>query len=190
MTDDSDDSDLFHSAMEDVTPLKKRDTVRWLKLPSDTRARDKEWEQQLDNPLTLGGLDIVPLGEPLMYRAEGIQSGVVDKLRQGKYAQQATLNLIGQPVEQCRQTLYLFVRRAAEANLRNLLIVHGKGRHDGAHGNIVRSYLKRWLPQFAEVQAFCSALPHHGGSGACYVALRKSDSARLDNREKHAHNQR
>lgn len=56
--------------------------------------------------------------------------------------------------------------------LRNVLIVHGKGRDDNAHANIIRSYgaLAGGTP---EVRAFCAALPHHGGSGACYVAPAK-----------------
>ena len=43
-----------------------------------------------------------------------------------------------------------------------MLIVHGKGRDDNAHANIIRSYLARWLVELPEVQAFCAALPHHG----------------------------
>ena len=78
------------------------------------------------------------------------------------------------------------MQEAKQQGLRNLLIVHGKGRDDKSHANIVRSYLARWLAEFQEVQAFCVALPHHGGSGACYVALKKSDAQRLENWERHA----
>ncbi len=74
----------------------------------------------------------------------------------------------------------------AEEGLRNVLIVHGKGRDDQSHANIIRSYLARWLEELPEVQAFCAALPHHGGSGACYVALRKSAQAKQETREQHA----
>jgi len=190
MTFNSDESDLFRNAMEDVTPLKDCSSILWLKSPAAGSPRGQQWEQQLDNPLTVGHLDILPVAEPLTFRAEGIQTGVLDKLRQGKYPQQASLNLLRQPVEQCRQALYLFMRQAQQDNVRNFLIVHGKGRHDTSHANIVRSYLLRWLRQFDDVQAFCCAQPHHGGSGACYVALRKSDLARLDNRERHARHSR
>ena len=111
---------------------------------------------------------------------------MLEKLRRGKYGQQASLNLLRQPVEKCRQMLFAFVVQAQKEGLRNLLIVHGKGRDDNAHANIIRSYLSRWLVELPEVQAFCAALPHHGGSGACYVALRKSPEAKLENRERHA----
>ena len=157
-----DDKSLFLGAMEDVQPLKR------------------------NNFLTTGYLDIVPLATALEFKREGLQSGVLEKLRRGKYGQQASLNLLRQPVEKCRQMLFAFVVQAQKEGLRNLLIVHGKGRDDNAHANIIRSYLARWLVELPEVQAFCAALPHHGGSGACYVALRKSPEAKLENRERHA----
>lgn len=133
-----------------------------------------------------GYLDIVPLATPLEFKREGLQSGVLDKLRRGKYSQQASLSLLRQPVEQCRQMLFAFMVQAQKEGLRNVLIVHGKGRDDQSHANIIRSYLARWLEELPEVQAFCAALPHHGGSGACYVALRKSAQAKQETWEQHA----
>lgn len=103
-----------------------------------------------------------------------------------KYDRQASLNLLRQPAERCRQMLYSFISQARRDGLRNLIIIHGKGREQNSHPNVVRSYLARWLTEFEEVQAFCVALPHHGGSGACYVSLRKSDEAKQENWERHA----
>lgn len=180
------DRDLFKEAMEDVKPLKDCANVHWLKSPTIKPPHKTLQEEQADNPLTSGFLTIVPLDTPLEYKAEGIQQGVLDKLRLGKYPHNASLNLIGQSVESCRQKLYRFMLLAERENFRNLLIIHGKGREDETHANIVRSYLARWLQQFDLVQACCSAQPHDGGSGACYVALRKSEQARQDNRERHA----
>lgn len=180
-----DDKSLFLDAMEDVQPLKQCHDVHW-QPARNTRTRQQIDTLQLDNFLTTGFLDIVPLATPLVFKREGLQTGVLDKLRLGKYSQQASLNLLHQPVEKCRQSLFAFIHQAQKENLRNLLIIHGKGKADNAHANIIRSYLARWLTEFDSVQAFCSALPHHGGSGACYVALRKSDSAKQENWERHA----
>ena len=180
-----DDKSLFLDAMEDVQPLKQCHDVHWQPV-RNARTRQELDTLQLDNFLTTGFLDIVTLATPLEYKREGLQNGVLDKLRLGKYNQQASLNLLHQPVESCRQNLFAFIRQAQKENLRNVLIIHGKGKEDGSHANIIRSYLARWLTEFDEVQAFCCALPHHGGSGACYVALRKSDSAKQENWERHA----
>lgn len=180
-----DDRSLFLDAMQDVQPLKRCTDIHWQPAP---KARDKQPIdlEQLDNFLTTGYLDILPLAEPLAYQREGIQQGVVEKLRMGKYPRQASLSLLRTPVEQCRQRLFSFICQAEREGLRNLIIVHGKGREADSHANIVRSYLARWLTEFEAVQAFCPAQPHHGGSGACYVALRKSSEAKLDTRERHA----
>ncbi|BDH45779.1 DNA endonuclease SmrA [Salmonella enterica subsp. enterica serovar Choleraesuis] len=179
-----DEKSLFLDAMADVQPLKSCHSL-WLK-KSNTRSRSPEDLQQLDNFLTTGYLDILPVSTPLEYRREGVQPGITDKLRRGKYPQQASLNLIRKPVEQCRQQLFTFIQEAGLQGLRNLLIVHGHPRSDDAHANIVRSYLSRWLPEFDNVQAFYMAQPQHGGGAACYVALQKSHAAREENWERHA----
>jgi len=180
-----DDEDLFRDAMGDVTPLKDCANTQWLRAPSTKAPRTVPPESE-ENFLTRGFLEIVPLTSPLEYRAEGIQQGVVDKVRLGKYPLEASLNLLRQPVETCRQSLFSFMQEARRQGLRNLLIIHGKGRDDESHANIVRSYLARWLQQFDAVQSFCTAQPQHGGAGALYVSLRKTEQARLDNRERHA----
>ncbi|MGP3592028.1 DNA endonuclease SmrA [Vagococcus sp. WN89Y] len=180
-----DDKSLFLDAMEDVQPLKRNTDVLW-QPGRQARETQRVDALQLDNFLTTGFLDIIPLDTPLEFKREGLQNGVIDKLRAGKYTQQASLNLLRQPVEQCRQMLFRFMHDVRQSGLRNVLIIHGKGREDTSHANIVRSYLARWLGEFDDVQAFCTALPHHGGSGACYVALRKSAQAKQDNWERHA----
>ena len=157
-----DDKSLFLDAMEDVQPLKRNNDVHWHP-GRNSRAPQRVDTLQLDNFLTTGYLDIVPLATPL-----------------------ASLSLLRQPVEQCRQMLFAFMVQAQKEGLRNVLIVHGKGRDDQSHANIIRSYLARWLEELPEVQAFCAALPHHGGSGACYVALRKSAQAKQETWEQHA----
>ncbi|TCW04240.1 DNA-nicking Smr family endonuclease [Raoultella sp. BIGb0138] len=180
-----DDKSLFLGAMEDVQPLKRNTDVHWHP-ERNTRPPQRSDPLQLDNFLTTGYLDVLPLATPLEFKREGLQNGVLEKLRLGKYSQQASLNLLRQPVEQCRQMLFAFVVQARKEGLRNLLIVHGKGREDTSHANIIRSYLARWLVELPEVQAFCVASAHHGGSGACYVALRKSAKAKQENWERHA----
>ncbi len=83
-----DDKSLFLDAMEDVQPLKQRIDVYW-QPHRNTKAPKHINTLQLDNFLTTGFLDIVPLGTPLEYKREGLQNGVLDKLRAGKYSQQA-----------------------------------------------------------------------------------------------------
>ncbi|MDA8479858.1 DNA endonuclease SmrA [Citrobacter sp. Awk 4] len=180
-----DDTSLFLDAMEDVQPLKRCTDIHW-QPTRNQRAPQHLDTLQLDNFLTTGFLDVIPLSQPLEFRREGLQQGVTDKLRLGKYSQQASLNLLRQPVEECRKMLFSFISQSLQDGLRNVLIIHGKGREDRSHANVVRSYVARWLTEFDDVQAYCTALAHHGGSGACYVALRKTAQAKQENWERHA----
>lgn len=68
----------------------------------------------LYNFLTTEFLDILLLNEPLEFRREGLQQGIIDKLQTGKYAQQASLNLLLKPVEICRKLLFRFILEAQE----------------------------------------------------------------------------
>ncbi len=120
-----DDKSLFLDAMEDVQPLKRATDVHWHPTRNQ-RAPQRIDTLQLDNFLTTGFLDIIPLSQPLEFRREGLQHGVLDKLRSGKYPQQASLNLLRQPVEECRKMVFSFIQQALADGLRNVLIIHGK----------------------------------------------------------------
>ena len=88
-----DDKSLFLDAMEDVQPLKRCADIHWQQ-SRNTRARQEIDTEQLDNFLTLGFLELLPLAEPLMYQREGVQQGVFDKLRSGKYVPSGQLNAV------------------------------------------------------------------------------------------------
>nr|WP_154324718.1 DNA endonuclease SmrA [Pantoea sp. 201603H] len=176
--DDPDDKDLFREAMNEVKPLEDYASVHWLQptpmhVPAVTLS-----QEQTENFLIEGFIEPMPLNQPLEYKADGIQQGVLDKWRLGKYELEASLNLMRQPIQHCRRSLFAFMLQARQDSLRNLLIIHGKGRQDKSHANIIRSYLSRWLRQFDDVQTFCIAQPWHGGSGALYVGMRKTEKAR------------
>ncbi len=73
-----DDKSLFLDAMEDVQPLKRATDVHWHPTRNQ-RAPQRIDTLQLDNFLTTGFLDIIPLSQPLEFRREGLQHGVLDK---------------------------------------------------------------------------------------------------------------
>lgn len=77
-----DDKSLFLDAMEDVQPLKRATDVHWHPTRNQ-RAPQRIDTLQLDNFLTTGFLDIIPLSRPLEFRREGLQHGVLDKAPNG-----------------------------------------------------------------------------------------------------------
>ncbi|WP_150123535.1 DNA endonuclease SmrA [Halotalea alkalilenta] len=192
MTFEDCDRRLFEREMADVTPLVRRaakaDSRAARRSPSEAqlaRRANAEASGQETNFLSDEFVELLPHDQPLAFRRDGIQSGLFDKLSHGRYAIEAQLHLQRRALEQCRRELFAFIRDAHSHQLRSLLIVHGRGREDASPANVLRSYVAKWLAQFDEVQAYCSAQARHGGLGACYVVLRKSERARQLNRERH-----
>ncbi|WP_434985666.1 DNA endonuclease SmrA [Vreelandella zhaodongensis] len=180
----------FSALVGDVKPLPKHnraDTGTQRQRPTEAQlARRESAEERLEerNFLSDDFVDLLPPFDPMEYRREGIQQGVVDKLKHGGYSVQAQLYLLRRPLAECRRMLFPFIQDAYAHDLRSVLIVHGRGRKIDSPANILRSYLAKWLSQFEEVQAYVSAQSSEGGLGATWVMLRKSDRAKSNNRER------
>ena len=93
---------------------------------------------------------------------------------------EATLDLHGLSCEAARERLAEFLASAHRRGLRTLLVVTGHGRHRPDAG-LLRREVPSWLagPESTDsVLAFATARPAHGGPGAIYVALSRSDGRR------------
>lgn len=134
------------------------------------------------NFLALSDIELLDPYYPLEFKRDGVQNGVFRKLKQGKYPMDARLDLHRLTVEKARTEVFGFIRDAVKYDLRNVMIVTGRGNHNQSAEAILKSYVNKWLPEFVEVQAYCSAQPQHGGTGAVYVMLRKSEKQREANR--------
>jgi len=181
----------FRALMEDVRPLRgttnRADPERGRRAPSEAQLARRESaaaETSGGDFLSDDFVDLVPPFDPLAFRRDGIQQGVIDRLRHGGYPVQASLHLLRRPLEESRRLLPPFIREAYAHDLRSVLIVHGRGREIDSPPNVLRSYLAKWLGAFDEVQAFVSASQADGGLGATWVMLRKSERARSANRER------
>lgn len=108
----------------------------------------------------------------LSYSKSKILEKQLNELRKGLIPFEARLDLHGFKVEAAREALCTFIQEQTYANRNCILIIHGKGGHQGAPP-VIKNHINRWLPQFEEVIAFHSALPKHGGQGAVYVLLKK-----------------
>ena len=62
----------------------------------------------------------------------------------------------------------------------------GESRAERERSSILKGCTDHWLRELDTVQAFHSAQPRHGGTGAVYVLLRKSEEKKRENREKFA----
>lgn len=191
------DSDLFQDALGelgDVRPLARERREKRVALKKDNAAAElnrhirreaatRETGSEL-NPLAGEFAEPVDPWDPLEFKRDGVQNGVYRNLRLGKYRVDARLDLHRHTVEMARRAVFEFVRDCVEADIRCALITHGKGE-GRAQPALLKSCVNCWLPQMREVLAFHSAQKHHGGLGATYVLLRKSERKRQENLEKH-----
>src|SRR5262249_21417756 len=110
-------------------------------------------------------------GEELVFAREGIQNGVLRKLRRGQYRVQAEIDLHGLTVPEAKQELRSFLAHALEQHFRCVRIIHGKGLRSGHRGPVLKSAVSGVLKRVGPVLAYVSARQVDGGTGAVYVLL-------------------
>jgi DNA-nicking Smr family endonuclease len=183
------DDEFFKQQMADVQPLKKavptvsqrgaeRTPGQSYRREAAQRAAGKD-----DNFLTTDFIEFVHPQTILSFKRDGIQNGVFRRLQRGGYDIEATLDLHRLTVEQARVEVFQFIRDCMRYDVRTALINHGKGGHADKPA-FIKSCVAKWLPMFPEIMAFHSAQKFHGGVGAVYVLLRKSEKQKELSRQK------
>jgi DNA-nicking Smr family endonuclease len=185
------DLELFLKEMADVRPLPQGQ--RQLLKPKDPSAGPglsyrREAAQRVrgmdEGQLPTAFVEPVRPEAVISFKRDGIQHGVFRRLQQGAYPIEAMLDLHGLTVEQARHELCQFMADCLKYDVRSALISHGKGHRNKDQIPLLKSFLVRWLPMFPEVMAYHSAQKFHGGAGAVYVLLRKSEKAKAETRER------
>jgi len=194
MSDDPDD--LFTEAMSDVVPLQREPRVTIKRAPND--ARDSSAARRRKAAAQHGEVDRNPLQEQaaepldawyvLAFKRPGVQNGVFRKLKQGRYETHSRLDLHRMTTARARREIFEFIEESQRFGLRSVLVIHGKGEggEEATRGSILKGCVNLWLRELDAVQAFHSAQPQHGGTGAVYVLLRKSEAKKAENRERFA----
>ena len=93
------------------------------------------------------------------------------KLKKGKLAINARLDLHGLTVVQSRTKFETFLRQSHAQKFKCVQIVHGKGLNSNSEP-ILKAHTAHWLEQVDFVLAYASCLPKDGGTGAVYVLLK------------------
>jgi len=186
------DFDLFLSSMEDVKPI-NHDTITPISNSHSATLAQQEKRKAAqinlandENYLQSEHVEILDPLAILSFKKDGVQSAVFKNLRLAKYQVDATLDLHGQLLKNARNTLFSFIADCHQRNIRVVLIRHGIGIKNKAKPGILKSYVNKWLLELPQVLAFHTALRHHGGSGATYVLLKKSEEKKHENREIHS----
>ena len=190
----SDDEDLFLQEVSDVVPLKREPrAVRRVAGPSDRdsslahrRRAAVESEARDRNILTEEGIEPLDPWFVMDFKRPGVQNGVFRKLKQGRYDMEARLDLHRMTTAVARRELFEFIEESHQLGLRCVILIHGKGESSAERerSSILKGCTDHWLRELDIVQAFHSAQPRHGGTGAVYVLLKKSEEKKRENREK------
>jgi DNA-nicking Smr family endonuclease len=193
----SDDNDkVFSDAMSDVQPLKREPRAGVHQSAQSKRDASLTHRRQAAaeviegerNKLTDTGIAPLDAWFVLSFQRPGVQNGVFRKFKQGRYEAESRLDLHRMTTEIARRAIFEFIEEAYTLGLRSVLIIHGKGENSAEieRSSILKGCVDNWLRELPVVQAFHSAQPRHGGTGAAYVLLQKSEEKKRENREKFA----
>lgn len=184
------DEDSFQNLLgEDVEPLRVEKRVNLIKDSASEaslkhrRAAAETEQEAAEDPLVGEPVSMVAPMDLITFRRPGVQHGVFRNLRLGHYSIEARLDLHRMTVDRARREVYQFVRDCLSHDVRMALITHGKGE-GRATPALLKSHVAHWLPQIEEILAFHTAQKKHGGYGATYVLMKKSDSKKTHTRER------
>jgi DNA-nicking Smr family endonuclease len=168
----STDHELFKQALGDVVPLPASNRVQPTQVLPHTKQRNpktKTFAPVITDTLSdsdVGGDAAVEFLRPSMSRL------TLRNLKRGRWVLQDSLDLHGLNSDTARMLLLEFLHNAMEQGFNCVSVIHGKGwQADGREG-ILKSRVRRWLPQHPGVLAFCEAPQNAGGGGAVWVLLK------------------
>jgi len=170
------DSDLFRLTIGKVHTIKSDKVL--LTESNKTKPYPKSSAINVEEHLS-GAADpdikAVGLEDSLSFMAPGLQHNVLKKLRKGQFGLDAEIDLHGLNSNDAKQQLLHFLHDCVEDGCRCVHIVHGKGYRSADNHPVLKNNLNVWLRRHKDVQAFCSAPPKDGGTGAVFVLLRLSE---------------
>jgi DNA-nicking Smr family endonuclease len=177
------DAALFSAAMADVKPLDGR--RRLARAVSGVIPKPKAEAPSKLPERPLAALPVrttrpqVTKVPDLSPDDKSFDRDVARALSRGKLAPEATVDLHGMTLAAAERAVGQFLERAADRDFRVVLVVTGKGlREEGGRmmGGRIRAEFVGWLNRAenrGRVRSVRPAHPHHGGSGAFYVLLRR-----------------
>ena len=181
----SEDSDLFRHTIGKVRPVDNDKVL--LNKDNKPKPYPKPQAVDSDDPFIVSAaieFEKVGLEDSLSFTAPGLQNNVLKKLRRGFFGLDAEIDLHGLTSNTAKQQLLHFLHDCVDAGCRCVHIVHGKGYRSADNHPVLKNNLNLWLRLHPDVQAFCSAPPKNGGTGAVFVLLRLEEKySRHDNTE-------
>lgn len=181
------DKSLFLEAMQDVQPLKNRETrasYNAQKVSQSQKSIVRQVKQRHKQPTLPDTNDEylnrstdfhtarVGAFEPLLHYQKGLRIQELSKLKKGEFNVECQLDLHGMTQDQAEIEVMDFVYQAYQHHVRYLRIIHGKGYNSDDEFPVLKNLVNQLLRQMDNVLAFCSAPEKDGGVGAVNVFLK------------------
>ena len=171
--DDDKDTSLFRELMDGVRPLSQD------KIDPDSAPKSRKTKRPLTprkEPAIFGELEYAPVvaaDEILSFARGGVQPKVMTKLKKGQFVIESKIDLHGSTVNEAGAKLQHALAMSLASQQRCVLVVHGRGKGSFDNKPAIKTHVNQWLRESPSVLAFHSAQPHHGGTGAVYVLLKR-----------------
>jgi DNA-nicking Smr family endonuclease len=174
-----DEKILYAEAMEGVQKISKDKTL--IKRPIATKAycdtMENDPRQLLEEAVAdKRKLNVTNMPEYMEGYAEGTNPITIDKLKNGEYSIQKTLDLHGLSIDDAKMFFEKFIADSIKSGLNCVKVVHGRGLKSKSVP-VLKENLKAWIIRAMNrkwVIAFSSARMCDGGPGATYILLKKS----------------
>ncbi len=174
------DKSLWKELIKSVKPLKKKVHISKT-LPIKSIKEKKESDDMFEVSF-LSADDIKKIKRDVSFSSElkiangdRVDKTFLNNIKKGKFQIQARLDLHGMVLEKAFQSFVNFINNNFENNIRNLIVITGKGNPEYNTG-IIRQEFFKWIKlDFAndKILYVNNALPKDGGDGAFYIFLRK-----------------
>ena len=180
------DQDLFRQTIGKVRTTNSNKIL--LNQDSKPKPYPKQQSRNIDDDLiSLPKIELEKIGleDNMSFIAPGVQNNVLKKLRRGFFGLDSEIDLHGLTSNTAKKQLLQFLNACTISGYRCVHIVHGKGYRSIDSHPVLKNDLNLWLRQHKDVQAFCSAPPKAGGTGAVFVLLRLSETCSHDDELEH-----
>jgi DNA-nicking Smr family endonuclease len=172
----TDEEDGFLKAMRDVKRIDGKKAIipeqaRRKSPPSSWREHGPDMNVTLEDGYTF---NVVNLPEYMEGFVDGLSPLTMEKLRNGEYSIQNTLDLHGLSATEGDEVFRSFIAEAVQKQICCVKIIHGRGLKS-KNGPVLKERLKGWIVRAMHrkwVVAFCNSKMAEGGPGATVVLLR------------------
>lgn len=172
------DEELFFDAMKEVEEIEEFRNIpvrQKISGPSvNKRSSDQEDEHILRDIITgRRGINLPDTQEFVAWIHRDYGEDIVEKLHEGRYSIQDSLDIHGLIMEEAEIEIDKFIREALKRGYRCIKIIHGRGLRS-PNGPVLKKAVVKWLLSRyrKKITAFVSARQCDGGLGALYVLLR------------------